>query len=202
LLIREKFNMRFKAELASEQLHLLYSLIGPISKISSQAVIYLDPEYLRLSSRDADGISCFAELKTHGGIFLSHRIESVADNAIVFEIDLLQWKSAIQSVIGERHDGPYSCQTNSASDGHTSGGSGPNDTHAMSLHTTTMKLAKRHGGIPCLCLDGKCHGSAAFEVYHAIPVRIMRAGDIQYVGLSFRFASHPFPYHILFPPSY
>jgi hypothetical protein len=95
---------------------------------------------------------------------------------------LLQWKSAMQSVIGDRHDGPYSYPANATFDGHTThGGRGPTDGHIMSLHTTTMKLAKRHGGIPCLCLDGKSHGSAAFEVYHAIPVRIMRAGDMQYV---------------------
>lgn len=165
--------MRFKAELAVEQLQLLHSLIGPISRISPQAIVYLDPEYIRLSSRDGDGISCFAELKVKGGIFLSHKIESVADNAIVFEIDLLQWRGAMQSIVGERNDG----QQQSQQDG---GRPGDNyhPSHNGSTTTTTMKLAKRHGGIACLCVDGKCAG-AVVDVYHAIPIRIMRAGDME-----------------------
>ena len=166
--------MRFKAELAVEQLQLLHSLIGPISRISPQAIVYLDPEYIRLSSRDGDGISCFAELKVKGGIFLSHKIESVADNAIVFEIDLLQWRGAMQSIVGvgERNDGPHSQ--------HDGVRSGDNQyaSHNGSVATTTMKLAKRHGGIACLCVDGKCAG-AVVDVYHAIPIRIMRASDMQ-----------------------
>jgi hypothetical protein len=158
--------MRFKAELAAEQLELLYSLIGPISRLSPQAVVYLDREYLRISSRDADGISCFAELTVKGGIFLSHKIDSVAEhNAIVFEIDLIQWRTAMQSIVGDdrRHFGDQ--------DGT---GTGP---LGFESSITTMKLAKRHGGIPCLCLDGKC--ADAVEVYHAIPVKVMRAGDMQ-----------------------
>jgi hypothetical protein len=165
--------MRFKAELAIEQVQLLHSLIGPISRISTQAIVYLDPEYIRLSSRDGDGISCFAELKVRGGIFLSHKIESVADNAIVFEIDLLQWRGAMQSIVGERNDGLQQSQQDGgrSTDNHY-------PSHNGSVATTIMKLAKRHGGIACLCVDGKCAG-AAVDVYHAIPIRIMRAGDMQ-----------------------
>eukprot|EP00546_Thalassionema_frauenfeldii_P005636 CAMPEP_0178925818 /NCGR_PEP_ID=MMETSP0786-20121207/18145_1 /TAXON_ID=186022 /ORGANISM="Thalassionema frauenfeldii, Strain CCMP 1798" /LENGTH=201 /DNA_ID=CAMNT_0020600785 /DNA_START=564 /DNA_END=1169 /DNA_ORIENTATION=+ len=38
-----------------------------------------------------------------------------------------------------------------------------------------MKLAKR-AGIPCLCLEGM---TGSVEVYHAIPIRVMRVGDMQ-----------------------
>jgi hypothetical protein len=154
--------MRFKAELAYEQLELLNSLIGPISRLCQRAVVYLDPEHVRISSRDGEGISCFAELKSKGGIFLTHRVESVAENAIVFEIDLLQWRTAMQSIVGE--DRSRFHQSEDYYD-HNSGG------------VTIMKLAKRHGGIPCLCLDGRCAG--AVEVYHAIPIRVMRAADMK-----------------------
>lgn len=158
--------MRFKAELAYEQLHLLNSLIGPISRLSQRAIVYLDPEFLRISSRDGDGISCFAELKTKGGIFLQHRVESVADNAIVFEIDLLQWRTAMQSIVGD--DSSRRRFNQSEEYYGADGGNGS---------ITIMKLAKRHGGIPCLCLDGRCAG--AVEVYHAIPIRVMRANDMK-----------------------
>jgi hypothetical protein len=140
--------MRFKAELASEQIYLLHSLIGPIARLTAHAIVYLDPKNVRLSSRDADGISCFSELNT-SGIFLQHRIESVADNAIVFDIDLNHWRTAMQSIVDSA--------TNQA---------------------TIMKLAKRHGGLPCLCLEGTASG--AVEVYHAIPIHVLRASDMEY----------------------
>lgn len=149
--------MRFKAELAAEQLQLLYSLIGPISRLSSKAIVYLDCEYIRISCRDSDGIICFAELKAQHGIFLSHRIESVANNSIVFEIDLIQWRGAMQSIVGERHD---------------SAQEGPLETSSDAM----MKLGKRDG-ISCLCLYGMCAGTV--EVNHAIPIRLMRAGDMK-----------------------
>lgn len=162
--------MRFKAKLASEQVHLLYSLIGPISRLTSVAVLYLDPEHVRLSTRDSsgDGIACFAELATTGGIFLSHRVESAADNAIVFEIDLTQWRTALHSVLG---GGEQQQRRKSKDDDDQTLPLGPNSS------ITTFKLAKRHGGLPCLCMDASC--SSGVDVHHAIPVRIMRAADMQ-----------------------
>ena len=175
--------MRFKAELAVEQLQLLYSLIGPITRISQHAVVFLDPEYIRLSSRDSDGISCFAELKIQGGIFLSHRIESIADNAIVFEIDLLQWRSAMRSIVGERiHNSSDGAQASQQDSGRSFEKKYPSRHHGVTTNTI-MRLAKRNGGIACLCLDGTCP-DAALDVHHAIPIRIMRAADMQYVQKS------------------
>jgi hypothetical protein len=157
--------MRFKAKLASKQVELLYSLIGPISRLTSVAVLYLDPEHMRLSTRDSsgDGITCFAELSTIGGIFLEHRCESAADNAIVCEINLTQWRTALHSVLGggdvrKRKDDDDQPPTGESS-------------------ITTFKLAKRHGGLPCLCLDAQC--ASGVDVHHVIPVRIMRAADMQ-----------------------
>ena len=43
---------------------------------------------------------------------------------------------------------------------------------------TTFKLAKRNGGMPCLCIDASC-SPLGVDVHHAIPVRIMRAEDMQ-----------------------
>jgi hypothetical protein len=159
--------MRFKAKLASEQVQLLYSLIGPISRLTSAAVLYLDPEHMRLSTRDSsgDGITCFAELSTIGGIFLEHRCESAADNAIVFEISLTQWRTALHSVLG----GEDTRKSNRKDD---------DDQMPMAESSiTTFKLAKRHGGLPCLCLDAQC--ASGVDVHHVIPVRIMRASDMQ-----------------------
>jgi hypothetical protein len=44
----------------------------------------------------------------------------------------------------------------------------------------TLKLAKRNGGLPHLCLDTMHVGQGEIEVHHAIPVRIMRVEDLQY----------------------
>jgi hypothetical protein len=98
-----------------------------------------------------------AELKAQHGIFLSHRIESVANNSIVFEIDLIQWRSAIQSIVGS---GMIQCKKD----------------HWKHLQMQWMKLGKRDG-ISCLCLYGMCAGTV--EVNHAIPIRLMRAGDMK-----------------------
>ncbi len=79
----------------------------------------------------------------------------------------------MQSIVGERNDGLQQSQQDGgrSTDNHY-------PSHNGSVATTIMKLAKRHGGIACLCVDGKCAG-AAVDVYHAIPIRIMRAGDMQ-----------------------
>jgi len=162
--------MRFRAELAVEQLELLCSLIGPISRLAQQCVVHIDEDNMRLSTQDAvEGISCFCELtvKQGSGIFLNHKIESKSDNQIVFEIDLLQWRTAIQSI-------------SKSDEGRRSRFDGNNDvnerrTRYFSSNMTIMKLAKR-GGIPCLCVDGM---AGSVEVYHAIPIRVMRVADMQ-----------------------
>ena len=161
--------MRFKAKLASYQVQLLYDLIGPISRLTSAAVLYLDPTHVRLSTRDSsgDGIACFAELATLGGIFIERRVESAADNVIVFEIDLGQWRTALHSVIG----GGESLRKQNDEDQLPTG--------AADSSITTFRLAKRFGGVPCLCIDASC--LSGVDVHHAIPVRIMRADDMQYV---------------------
>jgi HUS1 checkpoint protein len=163
--------MRFKAKLQNEQVHLLYSLIGPISRLTSVAVLYLDPNHVRLSTRDScgDGIACFTELTTTNGIFLSHRVESAANNAIVFEIDLTQWRTALHSVLG------------GSSEQQRRNGRGDDDSLPMGpvSSITTFKLAKRNGGMPCLCIDASC-SPLGVDVHHAIPVRIMPAKDMQF----------------------
>jgi len=154
--------MRFKAKLDTEQVSLLYSLIGPISRLKSDAVLYIDLKHLRLSTRDADGISCFAELTTCGGIFIEHRCESVADNAILFEIDLIQWRTALQSIL--------------SGEGEVRRGRTQDDVRMAESSRIIMKLAKRQGGLPCLCMDAS---NATVEVHHAIPVRILRAAEME-----------------------
>ena len=164
--------MRFKAKLDRDQVSLLYSLIGPISRLKADAVLYLDPNYLRLSSRDADGISCFAELATKRGIFIEHRCESVADNAIVFEIDLNLWKMALQSILSREGETRRRVGRRSSQD--DSGDMHMAPTNASSL--VIMKLAKRQGGIPCLCMEA-C--SATVELIHAIPVKIQKVTEMK-----------------------
>ena len=68
------------------------------------SVLRLSTDSLRLTTKgkssDADGISFFAELATRDGIFLEHRIQSAAeDNAIAMEVDLVQLRMALQSII-------------------------------------------------------------------------------------------------------
>mmetsp|Transcript_12770 Transcript_12770/g.26403 ORF Transcript_12770/g.26403 Transcript_12770/m.26403 type:complete len:423 (+) Transcript_12770:243-1511(+) len=163
------------------------------------------------SATDGEGISCFAELTTRGGIFLEHRIESAADDVIVFEIDLGQLKVALQSVLsglggsggggggggggfsrsatagGGRHSQASSnpLHNSMAPDGGVGGaGAGANTFAPNTTITPTivvMKLAKRNGGLPCLCIDANTlPGRGAVEVHHAIPIRIMRAAEMQY----------------------
>lgn len=166
--------MRFKAKLQTDQVNLLHSLIGPISRLTSVAVLHLDPDHVRLSTRDSsgDGIACFAELATTDGIFLNHRVESAADNAIMFEIDLTQWRQALHSVLG----GGEQQKRRKGKDDDDEDQQIPMGAPASII---TFKLAKRHGGLPCLCMDASC--SSGVDVHHAIPIRIMKASEMQYV---------------------
>uniref|UniRef100_A0A7S4HHD0 Checkpoint protein n=1 Tax=Odontella aurita TaxID=265563 RepID=A0A7S4HHD0_9STRA len=162
-------------------------LLGSALSAGGGSVMYLDPDQVRISARggnaapggDGDGIACFAELATRGGIFLEHRIESAADNVIVFEIELAQLKLALQSVLS----GGGSIRKRSAIQAlHNSSVEGSTEKVMGSLAAPSaivMKLAKRNGGLPCLCLDSACAGGSV-EIHHAIPVRIMRAAEMQY----------------------
>jgi len=176
-------------------------------------IVHLDPQHVRLSAKggcgngmaggsggaDGEGIATFAELTTTGGIFLEHRIESASDNVIVFEIDLAQLRTALQSVLSGGIEGSQSQkqyqqqqqqqqQRSQALHNSTIEENGRTQDTSIIHHNiatpltssiTVMKLAKRNGGLPCLCLDASCAGGSV-EVHHAIPVRIMRAADMQY----------------------
>ena len=113
--------MRFKAKLAPEQVSLLHSLIVPMTRLGTGGegcgngaftrngtILSLTSDLVQLSckgkSQETDGMACFAELcaKGYSSIFLDHRIESAApNNAIVMELDLLQLRMALKSVIGD-----------------------------------------------------------------------------------------------------
>jgi HUS1 checkpoint protein len=163
--------MRFKAKLATDQVSLLYNVITPISKLQDShrgAVMYLDREFIRISCKSENGITCFAELSKD--IFLEHRIESAADNVIVCQVDLLSLKQALASVVSHNpHQKSSSGQQNNN-----------NISAVQSLlgqQMVILKLAKRNQ-LPCLCLDG--HAQDSVEIHQAIPVRILRHSEMQY----------------------
>jgi len=177
---------------------------GPDGKsIGSGTTMYLDPEVLRISSRGgagrtvdgggssqfgggdqgAEGIACFSELIAVNGIFLEHKIESIADNAIVFDIDLVQLRTALaatlQSLGGSgASDGSKSAPLhNSSGDARSSSSRRSPASFFSTSVLVVMKLAKR-GGLPCLCLDTSC-ANGTLDVHHAVPVRILRAEEWQ-----------------------
>lgn len=161
--------MRFKAKLLSDQVSLLYSVISAISKLQDNtkgAVLYLDREFIRISCKGEDGITCFMELSKD--IFLEHRIESAADNVIVCQVDLVSFKVALQSVVGH-----YSSSQNN-----TKNNQSVIQSVLMGQQTVVLKLAKRNQ-LPCLCLDGRHQGDSV-EIHQAIPVRILRQSEMQY----------------------
>lgn len=176
--------MRFKAKLAPEQVSLLYSLVVPLSRLSGGtgeaaggalwlrhgAQLALDDHHLRIAvngkGTDTDGIVCYAELAAESGIFMEHRIESVAENnTIVMELDLVHLRIALQS-ISQKPDRRGT--TNPAS-------------NAVEPSFTVLKLARRNS-IPCLCLDAytsSSNGGAKVAINHSIPVRMLRPTEFQ-----------------------
>mmetsp|Transcript_21979 Transcript_21979/g.26927 ORF Transcript_21979/g.26927 Transcript_21979/m.26927 type:complete len:300 (-) Transcript_21979:641-1540(-) len=152
------------------------------------------------SNNDAEGIFCFAELVTKQGIFKELVIESLEqDNAILMEVNLVQLRTALRGVLN--------AQTKHSGGG--GGGSNTNNSFILGMRGTmnnnkrrqssemrfggpdlTIKLAKRNGGLPHLCLDVKDGNSNAqsnnvsfsgtIGVHHAIPVRMMRVEELQY----------------------
>lgn len=209
--------MRFKSKLAPEQIQILTSLITPISRMNGGdnaaannpakgggasviggSVVHLDQQHIRFSTRgnmsnnssDAEGISCYVELACDI-IFLDHRIESAANNAILFDVNLVQLRTALQSVLsslrgGGRHQSSIAPPSlhHALDDSQTmydeDGPLGVAATTESTVHSTlaVLKLAKRNG-LPCLCLDC-CGGSTSIEVHHAIPVKVMRVTEMQY----------------------
>lgn len=144
---------------------------GNAMMMRNGSILYLDNHHLRISvkgrSHDTDGIACFAEVATEGGIFLEHRIESVTDNIIVMEIDLVQFRLALQSVA-------------SSSSGSNKNNGFHHQEHQSILtqnNLTVLKLAKRQN-IPCLCLES-CTADG-MQVHHTIPVRILRSTEMQH----------------------
>lgn len=160
---------------------------------SSSTILYLDDDKLVFSTRgssyknDSDGIFCFAELITTNGIFHSHVIQSLeADNAILMELSLLQFKTALKGVLSTQKE-----SVSNASVGIT--GTCPE---------VIIKLAKRNGGLPHLCFEvrdplthnhshkrldegggggGTCVLPAeGIGVNYAVPVRIMKVVELQY----------------------
>lgn len=193
-------------------------LEGSSRSIGSGTTMYLDPEVLRISSRGGagrtsdggggissqlggggggggdvgvEGISCFTELIAMHGIFLDLKIDSLADNVIVFDIDLVQLRTALAATLQSLGGGGGSCSTG-AGDGakstplHNSGDRNSSfssrSRSSSSFYSTpsvivVMKLAKR-GGLPCLCLDTSC-ANGTLDIHHAVPVRIFRAEEWQ-----------------------
>jgi HUS1 checkpoint protein len=160
---------------------------GTSSFTRNGTVLYFDTDHVRISSKSGggggnsttsvDGITCFVELNAQGysSIFLDRRIESVApNNAIVMEIDLIQLRLALKSVLGNES---------------------MNSTSSMALleaqRYVVIKLAKRQN-IPCLCIDacriggstknsnGNHNSTCTIQVHHAIPVRILRHTEMSH----------------------
>ena len=186
--------MRFKAKLTADQVSVLCNVVAPMSRLQDShrgAVLYMDPDFIRISCRSDSGITCFAELSKL--IFLEHRIESAAENVIVCQVDLISLKLALQSVIssGSHLHGNSNNNNNNTTnsrrgnqrDGilpHQQQQQGPTMVHALlAQQTVVLKLAKRNR-LPCLCLDGHATDEGSVEIHQAIPIRIMRATEMQY----------------------
>ena len=179
--------MRFKAKLAPEQVSLLYSLVGSMAKLlggetknstrgagamlMGGSVLRLDSNTVRLTTKgkgDTDGVSFFCELATTDGIFMDHRIQSAADDdAIAMEIDLVQMRMALQSIVANNENNAFK--------------NGGDEVVPLQFSTTILKLAKRDK-IPCLCLDANTRDGIV-AVHHSIPVRIMRVEDAKCVDV-------------------
>lgn len=168
--------MRFKAKLAADQVATLCNVVSPMARLQDNhrgAVLYLDPEYLRISCKGDSGITCFAELSKQ--IFLEHRIESAAENVIVCQVDLVSLKLALQSVVTPSNH-YYANKRGNV----TQATQAPTMMQSLlAQQTVVLKLAKRNR-LPCLCLDGHATEEGAVEIHQAIPIRIMRAAEMQY----------------------
>lgn len=190
-----KININSSLHLNQSNLNMSHDNIG-YSIGNGGSIIHLSEEHFRISTRgkvgsDSDGVICFAELHASGGnrngIFLEHRIESIADNTIVFEIDLVQFKMALQSILeggaeafsAARSKTVPSLQSQNERNDPAGSGSADRNNAEFAIPNPSviiMKLAKRNN-IPCLCLDS---AKGFLELHHAIPIRIMRSEDMHY----------------------
>jgi len=119
------------------------------------------------------------------GIFLEHKIESIAENVIVFDIDLVQLRTALAATLqslggGGGGDGAKSVplHNSSADTRNSSSRRSSSSFYSTPSILVVMKLAKR-GGLPCLCLDTSC-ANGTLDVHHAVPVKILRAEEWQH----------------------
>jgi len=181
--------MRFKAKLSTEQVAAFANVVAPMSKLQDPmkgAVLYFDPEFVRIACKGPSGITSFAELSK--SIFLEHKIESASDNVIVCQVDLLSLKLALQSVISPGNHGGNSKKNNNNNKTQSSSDTQPPTQQQpttlfrslMAQHQTViLKLSKRNN-IPCLCLDGHATEESVVEIHQAIPIRILRPSEMQY----------------------
>jgi hypothetical protein len=170
--------MRFKAKLMSDQLAMFHSVIAPISKLQDPhrfAVLYLDREYIRLSCKTPEGITCFAEL-SQDELFVEHRIESAADDVIVCQVDLVAMKLAMQSL--ESGTTTTTTSQNAVMREARQQQQERNNSIFLGQQQCVLKLAKR-SNMPCLCLEGRSSADNDVEIHQAIPVIIMRAQEMQ-----------------------
>ena len=127
------------------------------------------------AAQDAEGILCFAELTTKNGVFREHVIESLAkDNSILMELCLVQLRTVLKGILvsfGRKYakGGPMGSIYN-VNAPPVGGWLGPE---------VTMKLAKRNGGLPHLCLEVKDVGRNGIGVHHAIPIKILNVQELQ-----------------------
>eukprot|EP00977_Amphora_coffeiformis_P006278 scaffold1351_cov176-Amphora_coffeaeformis.AAC.12 len=119
---------------------------------------------LSLDLPPTEGMTCVANARANGGLFLEHRIESNApNNRIVLRVDLVQLRTALYSI-------QQQIQTKKSHNNRSSSAlfaSGPST-------LTVLKLAKRNC-MPCLCLETKT--AFRMEMHQAIPVQVQKPAD-------------------------
>jgi len=173
--------MRFKAKAAYDQVSTLTNILQIFGRLSDTSVMKLTPEKIFLSTRapptsQYDGVHLYSELSCNA-LFLNHRIESVADNSIVFELDLNHLRVALQTILSSRKQQM-----------------GGGESSSLDSAVVIIKLAKRNG-ISCLCLESSdnnaddnnnnnnnnnnstASSSSSIKVSHDLPVHIMKVAD-------------------------
>lgn len=137
--------MRFKARVQAKDLSVLSAVVSSLEKMGHSCLIYLCESAVRFASPRSmpEDVKVFSEI-IQDKVFAEYRIESLADNQILFEIGTSNLQKALHSSRG--------------------------------APMVQIKLAKR-AGQPCICLEAR---TLDIEFAHEIPVRVMRAQDIQY----------------------
>jgi hypothetical protein len=90
--------MRFKARLMKDNLLVLSSVLSMLERVGTTAVVYLNPENIRLAvvTESPDSPKIFSEFKQEN-IFFDYRIESQNSNSILFEIEIALLLQALAS---------------------------------------------------------------------------------------------------------